>query len=177
MAQVKESLRRSTFLELVDNKHIRRRSPLKVKPTVQADMMPEQPAKDKPWLTKGMLKPTGFEANFADAPLTPAEFAVEKDLYDPEISFETRIETAIQRYRSRRKFHQGTAHIFNAFLSFGGIESSPRQFTGGISKEDLEERDASEIAAMLAQDFVSQDVINHGDKWEVDFAAVARGFL
>jgi len=97
-------------------------------------------------------------------------------LYHNSISFATRIETGIQQYRGRRKFHADTAYIFSAFLSYGGIEASPKQFSGGLSKKDLDERDAAEIAAMAATHIVPE-AVQDDMKWEVDFAAVAKGFL
>jgi hypothetical protein len=86
-----------------------------------------------------------------------------------------RIETAVQRYRARRKFHQQTAQVFNKFMNYGGIESGPKMF-GGSDNTDLVDKDAAEIAAMTAIHFVSQDVLNT-DRWEVDFIGVAKGFL
>ena len=52
-------------------------------------------AKEKPWLTKGMLKETGFEEYFADAPITPAQYEENRQLYDPDNIFSARIEAAI----------------------------------------------------------------------------------
>ena len=127
-------------------------------------------------LTWRQLKPTGFEENYADAPITPAEYATERELYDPSISFASRIETAIQRYRARRKFHSDTAYVFGEFLRFGGIETGQKQFSGGIDKADIKDKSASEIAAMAAVDLVSEAVLD-GSKWEVDFPAIAQGFL
>lgn len=86
-----------------------------------------------------------------------------------------RIETAIQRYRTRRKFHQETAKVFNKFMNYGGIESGPRMF-GGSDNKDLAEHDAAEIAALTAMHFVAEDVFT-SDRWEVDFEGVAKGFL
>lgn len=108
--------------------------------------------------------------------MTPAEYAVNQDLYDPSISFATRIETAIQRYRARRKFHVDTARIFSDFLSFGGIDSAPRQFTGRLTKADLQGMDAADIAAMTGLHTV-RDAVLDTQKWEVDFVGVANGFL
>lgn len=61
-------------------------------------------------------------------------------------------------------------------MDFGGIESGPNQFTGGFSKEDIEDKDAGEVAAIKAQHFVRQDVLDEA-KWKVDFEGVAKGFL
>ena len=177
-ALVKASLKKSTFLEFTDDKHIRRRIPLSIKPTVapEAIDMAPKPNPDTPWITKGMLKPTGFEPNYADAPITPGDFEKEKELYEEDLPFTTRIETAIGRFKSRRKFHQETAQIFSSFLSFGGINSAPKQFTGGLSKAELEERTADEIAAITATDYVSEAALNE-NKWAVDFPGVAASFL
>ncbi|KAH0046561.1 hypothetical protein KCU72_g9632, partial [Aureobasidium melanogenum] len=183
---VVESLKKSTMLEVIDNKYIKRRVPLTIEPMapeeVKAVLEEEQkkkginrPPPDQPWMTKAMMKPTGFEEFYADAPVTPAAFEEEQSLYDKDISFETRIETAIQRYRARRKFHQQTAQVFNKFMTYGGIECGPKMF-GGSDNRDLAEMDAAEIAAVTAIHFVSEDVL-YTDRWEVDFAGVAKGFL
>jgi hypothetical protein len=63
---VVESLKRSTALEVIDNKYIKRRVPLAIEPTVspeeiKAAMEQEQkrkgntPPADQPWMTKGMV--------------------------------------------------------------------------------------------------------------------------
>ncbi|KAI5257263.1 hypothetical protein E4T42_01231 [Aureobasidium subglaciale] len=177
---VVESLKKSKLLEIVDDKYIKRRVPLAIAPTVsageiQAAKEADQKKKgyvipaDQPWMTKGMMRPTGFEEFFADAPVTPATFKEEQSLYD------RRIETAIQRYRARRKFHQQTAQVFNKFMNYGGIECGPKMF-GGSDNKDLAEMDAAEIAASTAVHFVSEDVMC-SDRWEVDFVGVVKGFL
>ncbi|KAI5248592.1 hypothetical protein E4T43_01325 [Aureobasidium subglaciale] len=183
---VVESLKKSKLLEMVDDKYIKRRVPLAIAPTVSAEEI--QAAKeadqkkkgyvipaDQPWMTKGMMRPTGFEEFFADAPVTPAAFKEEQSLYDSNITFATRIETAVQRYRAGRKFHQQTAQVFNKFMNYGGIECGPKMF-GGSDNKDLAEMDAAEIAASTAVHFVSEDVMC-SDRWEVDFVGVVKGFL
>ena len=60
-------------------------------------------------------------------------------------------------------------------MSYGGIESGPKMF-GGSDNKDLAEMDAAEIAAVTAVHFVSEDIL-YTDRWEVDFAGVAKGFL
>ncbi|TKX25459.1 putative argonaute siRNA chaperone (ARC) complex subunit Arb1 [Elsinoe australis] len=203
---VAEALKKSTFLEFTDKKHIRRRVPLAIKPNVEQDIVPGKNAPalakarkvkqpqiapdgstlsntgpgvldpDQPWLTKGMLKETGFEEYYADPPVTPAQYEENQMLYSQDNVFTARIETAIQRYSSRRKFHQDTRYIFDAWMSYGGIESKPRQFTGRISQDELQTMDAGEIAAALATHHVSSQV-EHTNKWKVDFPGVAKGFL
>lgn len=77
-AQVKKSLSMSTFIEVKDGKFIRRRTPLPIAPRVKAEISEKRERDRKlveqPWLTKGMLKPTGFEQYATDGPITPAEY-------------------------------------------------------------------------------------------------------
>lgn len=121
-------------------------------------------------------KMTGFEEYYADAPVTPAEFQEEQEIYASDIDFPNRIEIAIQRYQARRKFKQEHQQLFEAWMHFGGIETGPRQFTGKITPEDLEGKDAFEKARILATHFVGDDK-DDDSKWAVDFVAVAKGFL
>lgn len=90
--------------------------------------------------------------------------------------FETRIETAIQRYCARRKLHNDTRDILNRFLTYGGINCQARQFTGGLTKNEMDGMDAEDIAMAKANHVVAS-YVEHTDKWIVDFAAVASAFL
>jgi len=125
--------------------------------------------------SRGRSKPTGFEEFYTDSPVTPAEYADERTLYDEHNLFPYRIEAAIQRYREKRKFHPEPANIFSTFLRFGGIESGPRLF-GGIGQREREDMDAEQIARANAIDFVGDDK-DDTDRWAVDFEGCAKGFL
>ncbi|KAF4555443.1 Argonaute siRNA chaperone (ARC) complex subunit Arb1-like protein [Elsinoe fawcettii] len=197
---VAEALKKSTFIEFTDKTHVRRRVPLSLPPQVMPEKIPGKnapaPTKEpkvkqhnpnangapgpidpsRPWLTKGMLKQTGFEEYFADAPITPKQYEENQQLYSQDNVFSARIETAIQRYSARRKFHTDTRRIFDLWMTYGGIDSGQKQFTGKLSKEDMEEMDADEIAAALATHRVASHV-DYSEKWVVDFPGVARGFL
>lgn len=179
-SRIREALRRSTFLVMPDDKHVQRRHALTIEPRVEPARSYEQEhastIADKPWMTKALLKPTGFEPSFADAPLTPQAAEAERVAYHLSVSFASRIQTAIQRYRARRKLHQLNASILSTFLAYGGIETGPRQFTGGLGQQDLEDRSAEDIAALTAIDFVP-DYVRDETKWVVDFAGITRGFL
>ncbi len=64
----------------------------------------------------------------------------------------------------------------------GGVDSTAKQFTGGLDKEILENSTAAEIAAIQATDYVQTGSKNAkyydgSDDWVVDFEGVARGFL
>ncbi|KAF2143749.1 uncharacterized protein K452DRAFT_350177 [Aplosporella prunicola CBS 121167] len=206
MSQVVQSLRKSIFLEVVDNKKIRRKTPLtlptildevsdkesdteratepknnvesdtKVKKNVFKVKQPQPPQQLKPKKPQGWDKPHGFEEFYADAPLTPAEAKEEASMYDPGLSFRLRMEIVIQRFKARRTMHQHYASIFNKFMKFGGIDVSERQFTGGLDDPALEGRDAGDIALMMATHTV--DVSREDEsKWTVDFEGIAKGFL
>lgn len=181
------ALKESTKLEVHKNKYIRRKEPLQIPLRVQPKNDPkrEQIKKliDQPWLTKGYLKPTGFETNYAEPPLTPEDYEEERRLFDPEETFAVRIENAITRYTSRRKFHQNTNQVFTKFLMFGGFDASKRMFTGGIKNKDLEDLNKNEINEVLAQYAVHDQVWEGLDPeegeptWVVDFETIAKAFL
>jgi hypothetical protein len=122
------------------------------------------------------MKPSGFEENYVEGPITPAQWEEEQGIYDPDLSFVERIEVAIQRFKAKRKMHQKYVEIFSKFMKFGGVEGQQRQFTGKLNKAELEEYDAGEIARMMATHRVDWD---RGDKtkWVVDFESIAKAFL
>ncbi|OTA94325.1 hypothetical protein M434DRAFT_10864 [Hypoxylon sp. CO27-5] len=127
---------------------------------------------------------TGFEEFYADAPITPAEAAEEKKLvYASSRAFPDRIEECIQRYRASRRMDPERTTMFNKYLWLGGIDASPRQFTGfADDREALDEADAGEIRRMTATDFVGGSGFRFYDPvepehWFVDFEGIAKGFL
>ncbi|KAI2635152.1 hypothetical protein GGS21DRAFT_96403 [Xylaria nigripes] len=132
---------------------------------------------------KGTKKATGFEEYYADSPITPAEALEEKKRYDPSRSFQSRIEECIQRFRSRRRLDVERTNMFNKYLFLGGIDSSTRQFTGMANdKEAMAEADREQIRSMTAIDFVGGSGgrffdYSESENWEVDFEAVAKGYL
>lgn len=156
---VKAALRQSTFLEVGEKlKYVRRKTPLDGPPQVSPKESEETGVAknliEKPWLSKGMLKPTGFEEGFTEAPLKPEEYAREQQLFDPDEAFTIRMEYAVSRYMSKRKMHQGTLNVFSKFLTFGGFDGSPRQFTGGFDEKDLEDYTKDEIMRMKVSGWV-----------------------
>ncbi|TKA63134.1 hypothetical protein B0A49_09908 [Cryomyces minteri] len=170
------SLKKSTFLEIVDGKLIRRKVPLSIKPSVEPEATVPVKKEDQPWMTKGMLKATGFEEYWTDAPVTPEVHEEELDLYDSSLPFAERIETAIQRYRAKRKWHQEVANIFAKWMKYGGVDSGPKQFSGGLDVKYLEDRSTAEIGTLTSIYYVSE---SKGDeeKWAVDFEGIAKGFF
>ncbi|KAF3767160.1 hypothetical protein M406DRAFT_328256 [Cryphonectria parasitica EP155] len=129
---------------------------------------------------------SGFEDGFADPPMTPAEYAIEKEIYDPP--FHERIEECIQRFVARRRLTQDRNVLFQKYLALGGIESAQRQFTGTadlVKEWKNDDYTADEIRAFTANNFVSDDSGAKGkwfdpyypEHWDVDFAGVVAGFL
>ncbi|KAK8869063.1 Argonaute-binding protein 1 [Apiospora arundinis] len=144
---------------------------------------PKKKKKRKSKVGKKRRNITGFEENFCDAPVTPAEASEEKQIYAPEIPFPQRIEECIQRYRQKRKLKERESHMFTKYLFFGGIEHAQRQFTG-MDVEAMREATTDEIRQMTATDFIQNGVTsakfyNPNDKegWVVDFEGVVKGFL
>ncbi|KAI9713022.1 MAG: hypothetical protein M1820_001007 [Bogoriella megaspora] len=176
-SQVVNALRLSNELEVVEGNCIRRRKPLtlplQVKPEVAEVHKMELKSQG---LSKNMLKPTGFEDGATEAPITPEVYNQERELYDPNFPFSDRIETAVQRFVARRKFHSDTNRIFNGWLKFGGINHGPRMFTGGFNRDDLEDMTADQIGEVKAMHYCLDDVDN-ASKWVVDFEGVAKAYF
>ncbi|KAI1170645.1 hypothetical protein F4777DRAFT_103427 [Nemania sp. FL0916] len=149
----------------------------------QAAATGQKKKKNKGKSGKARRKITGFEEYYADAPVTPAEAAEKAQLYDPARAFSDRIEECIQRFRARRRLNSQRMVMFRKYLFLGGIDSSQRQFTGMTGDIDaMAEADTDQIRTMTAVDFVGSDGSrfydrNHPEDWEVDFEAVAKGFL
>jgi hypothetical protein len=189
LGAVKQVLRESTVIEIVNNKRIRRRQPFdmakaKVKPCVNEEERKQHQTatlKAKPWLTKGMLKRTGFELDHVEPNLTNEEQQTELERYSIEIPICDRLQEAVLRYKMNRKFHQETLRVFHAFLNYGGFDERPSGFTGGTSKEDEEGLSKEEKAIRKQVNYVSQDVIQSLEeadgKWIVDFEGVTKGFF
>ncbi|KAF1937704.1 hypothetical protein EJ02DRAFT_505826 [Clathrospora elynae] len=192
------ALRLSAFLEITaDGKAIKRKVPLQGKCVLDPDFfdeddiaydprtrkpamypvpkLPQKKAEYPEGVSKNMLKPTGFEKTYIEPPQTPQEVTEEEALYSPDKDFVERIEIAIQRFKKRRRMHEIYAHVFNKLMRFGGVESGPRMYQG-VSKHDMNEMDAEELARALAIHNVPWDR-SDPKQWAVDFVAVAKAFL
>ena len=175
--RVVNALQHSTQLEVVDNKYVRRRHPL----TLPLQVEPERKEVlrrellSQHGVTRGSIKPTGFEEYYTDAPISPEVYAHERYIYDTNYAFSDRIERAVQRYAGKRKFHNDTRKIFNAWMKFGGIGERPR-VAGQLSKEDLEDMTAEEIGEAMAVHWCHDDV-SDGHKFVIDIEGVVMAFL
>lgn len=177
VGQVVNALKNSKQLEVVDDKYIRRRQPLTLPLQVEPDEneVRRQELLSQDGVTKGMLKPTGFEDYYTDPPISPEVYAQEREIYDTYLSFADRIERAVHRYVRRRKFHSDVRRIFNGWMKFGGIEERPR-ISGQLSKAEMEDMTADEIAEALAVHWCLDDVSDES-KIAIDIEGVAMAFL
>lgn len=151
--------------------HPRARKPA----VVPVPLLPQKKAEYPPGLTKNTAKPSGFEPTYIEGPITPKEAQEEQSMYDPDKPFVERIELAIQRFKQKRRMRQQYSSVFNKWMRFGGVESSPRMF-GGLSKKDMATMNAEEIARATAVHNVPWD--RSDDKcWVVDFVGVGEAFL
>ncbi|KAF2993260.1 hypothetical protein E8E13_001101 [Curvularia kusanoi] len=197
-ALVVTALRKSTFLEVSgDGKTIKRKTPLQGKTLLDEDFfeddeiaydprtrrpavypVPLDPQHKKEYpegTSKNMQKPTGFEPTYTEPLLRPAEAEEEDVMYDEDKSFVERIEIAIQRFKQGRRMHEKYSKVFNKFMRFGGVDSEPRMYQG-VSKSELKDMSAEEIALVLATHKVPSDRADE-KQWSVDFYGVGAAFL
>ena len=198
-ALVVTALRKSAFLEVSDDgKTIKRKAPLQGKTLLDEDFIEEDdeiaydPRTRKPvaypvpldsqqkkvypeGTSKNMQKPTGFESNYVEAPIRPEEAVEEGRMYDEDKPFVERIEIAIQRFKQKRRMHEMYSKIFNKFMRFGGVDAEPRMYQG-VSKSEMKDMDAEEIAQALAIHKVPWDRADE-KQWSVDFYGVGAAFL
>ncbi|KAI7496734.1 hypothetical protein KC367_g6501 [Hortaea werneckii] len=190
-AAVREVLKSSSLVEVVDKNHIKRRYPLNT-PLLVVPKVDEARARREimlaanPHLTKNMLKPTGFEPDTTESSLTDAE----RSLYDPSFDFIDRIQTAVKYFASKRKMHQDLLQIFEKFLFFGGFITNAQTSQSGMSKEELKKQEGlteAQAKELLEYYSVSDAVVTaisscYEDQskcaeFVVDFEGVAKGFL
>ncbi|KAM5345195.1 hypothetical protein ACJ41O_011057 [Fusarium nematophilum] len=125
----------------------------------------------------------GFEGKFpgsyfADPPMTPEEANEEKNhIYAP------RMQSCIQRFRSRRRLQGERTFFFSEYLFLGGVDCNPGAF-GGLGRQDLKDLTPAERREATATDVIygtssAGDKFYNGDgeAWAVDFAGVAAGFF
>ncbi|KAM0476497.1 hypothetical protein ACHAPX_006411 [Trichoderma viride] len=126
----------------------------------------------------------GFEEYYADPPMTPAEALEEKqEIYHPDIPFEKRMQSCIQRYRSRRRLPQNKILFFDEYLFLGGVDTSPGAYNG------LDPKELKLLTPAQRKEATSRHVIHEGSsagdrfydgdatKWVVDFSSVVAGFF
>ncbi|KAH7159742.1 Argonaute complex, subunit Arb1 [Dactylonectria estremocensis] len=120
----------------------------------------------------------GFEEYFADPPMTPDEAEEEKS----EI-YASRMQSCIQRFRSRRRLQADRTLFFSEYLFLGGVDTNPSAFCG-LHRQDLRDLTPAQRREVTATDVIygttsAGDRFYNGDAdaWTVDFAGVAAGFF
>ncbi|KAF9772462.1 hypothetical protein IL306_009827 [Fusarium sp. DS 682] len=127
---------------------------------------------------------SGFEEYFADPPMTPTEAKEEKnEIYSQDLPFAERMQSCIQRFRSRRRLQNDRGLYFNEYLFLGGVDTSPNVF-GGLDQKELKELTPAERREATATDIIwansqAGEKFYDGDdeNWTVDFATVVAGFF
>ncbi|PSS05115.1 Argonaute complex, subunit Arb1 [Coniella lustricola] len=102
---------------------------------------------------------SGFEDGFADPPITPSEYLLERDIYRPSLPFYSRIKDCIERYLSRRRLTCEQHELFMKYLALGGMENP---------------QNPPSVAAVTKGKWFDPDIPGH---WDVDFSGVVAGFL
>ena len=173
-SRVVHALRKSTKLEVVDSKFVRRLEPLTLPLQVEPDGR-ETARREQKVTAKASSQLTDFEGYYADAPVTPELYQKERDLYDTSNAFSDRIEKAVQRFLAKRKFQNDAHKVLDKFLKFGGVVMQPR-ISGQMSKEDLEGYTAEEIAEIMAVYWCHEDVGNP-KLFRINVVGVPMAFL
>lgn len=134
--------------------------------------------KRKPKSKRGLNAPTGFEEYYVDPPLTSVEAEEEQGLYHESLPFRERIEVAIQRYSAKRNLNSERKNVFDKWMAYGGVDTGPKMFSGGLDQNTLSDKTAAEIRTLTATHAVGQDKGDFGEsEYAVDFEGVAKGFL
>jgi hypothetical protein len=82
------------------------------------------------------------------------------------------MEDAILRFQKKRRIENDRREVFLKYLQYGGVDISPKMFTG-TDQRDLKEMDSEEILMARAQTSIAQEQSN----LQIDFNAVVKGYL
>lgn len=191
LASVREVLKGSTVVEVMDKNYIRRRHPLRSRITVQIKIdenrYKKQLAECHPHLPKTLLERTGFEDGITNGPITPAQAAKNHEHYDQRLSIVSRMESAINNYAVNRKMHQDERFVFEKFIEYGGFDVKAPPFSGRMTKKMLKEEgygreempspDWYDLTELVQEAFWKEADHEILSDWEIDFVGVAKGFL
>lgn len=85
---------------------------------------------------------------------------------------------AIQRYSAKRKLDSQRRKVFDKWLAYGGVDTGPKMFSGGLDPNTLSNSTAAEIRTLTASHAVSEDKGEGPDaEYVVDFPSVVKGYL
>ncbi|ORZ15319.1 Argonaute complex, subunit Arb1 [Absidia repens] len=106
-----------------------------------------------------------------------------EDPYEPSRPLARRVEYAIWKYRRNHKFSQEKKAIFDEYLKFGGVDTSPNAFLGRTTSADTPDDPDAEAdfdAAKTATDAIDlndSDAEEDGDNGHVSFSEVVQVYL
>ena len=79
---------------------------------------------------------------------------------------------------AKRNLNPDRKNLFDKYLTFGGIDTGPKMFSGGLDVETLESSNAQEIATLTATHSVPFDRSDpRNEAFVVDFEGCLKGFL
>ncbi|CAO3593047.1 unnamed protein product [Absidia cylindrospora] len=105
-----------------------------------------------------------------------------EDPYEPSRPLARRVEYAIWKYRRNHKFSQEKKAIFDEYLKFGGVDTSPNAFLGRTTSADTPDDPDAEAdfdAAKTATDAIDLNDSDDedGDNGHVSFSEVVQVYL
>lgn len=132
---------------------------------------------NKPASKRGLGAPTGFEDFFADTPLTPEQYAQDKELYDSNFPFVDRILTAIARFQRTRKLTPERNDILHKYLAYGGVDIGPNAFQGNQDTAGMDKTTIMQVRTNASITEEKRDIDSETSNWAVDFLGCIKGFL
>ncbi|RDW62902.1 uncharacterized protein DSM5745_10013 [Aspergillus mulundensis] len=135
-------------------------------PTVSPAAPKKKRKSRRPKSKRGKSKPTGFEEYYVDAPMTVEEYETEQSLYN------VRVEDALLRFNKNRRIESDRLDVFYKYLSYGGIDVSPKMFAG-TDDRGLKELDNEQILYARGLTAIDKDRAN----LTIDFNIVVKGYL
>lgn len=137
--------------------------------------------KRKPASKRGLGAPTGMETFYADAPITPAEFAEHQKLYHPDFPFLDRVLTAIERFEQTRRLTPERRDIFYKWLHYGGIKVGTNPFSSGHDEEGMDKGDIATIKSKVRIPDAERKLLETADTddptYVVDFLGCTQAFF
>ncbi|KAI8096365.1 Argonaute siRNA chaperone complex subunit Arb1-domain-containing protein [Halteromyces radiatus] len=100
--------------------------------------------------------------------------------YDPSQPVARRVEHALWKYRKNHKFSEENRTIFDSYLRFGGVNTSPNAFLGRATSADTPADPDAEIdyeAAQAAIDAIDLDDDDDDNNGYVSFSEVVQVYL
>ncbi|KAJ5177956.1 Argonaute complex subunit Arb1 [Penicillium coprophilum] len=129
--------------------------------------------KRRPKSQRGENAPSGFEPFYADAPITPAEFEENKQIYDPALPVLDRIDEGIKRFLYKRRLEPYRRKVFLKYLQYGGVSVGPNH-SQGVTPSELKEMTKEE--AMQAR-CTTAIFPKRGKPYPIQWNDVATGYL